>query len=70
MPFGLTHTLVAFMDLVNGVFRSYFDKFVVVFIDDILLYSKDKDERTTYLRMVLQTLREDQLYGKLEKCEL
>jgi len=57
------------MDLVNRVFRPYLDKFVVMFIDDILIYSKDKEEHANHLRMVLQTLREHQLYGKLKKCE-
>ena len=47
-----------FMDLMNRVFRTYLDKFVMVFIDDILIYSKDKDEHADHLRMVLQTLRE------------
>jgi len=53
MPFGLTNTPTAFMDLMNWVFRPYLDKFVVVFIDDILVYSTDKDEHTTHLRVVL-----------------
>jgi len=69
MSFGLTNTLTAFMDLINRVFRPYLDKFVVVFIDDILLYSKDIYEHADHLRMVLQTLREHQLYDKLKKCE-
>ena len=58
MPFGFTNAPVAFMDLMNRVFRPYLDKFVVVFIDDILIYSKDRDEHADHLRMVLQTLRE------------
>jgi len=53
----------------NRVFRPYLDKFVVVFIDNILIYSKDKDEHADHLSMVLQTLREHQLYGKLKKCK-
>ena len=53
----------------NRVFRPYLDKFVVVFIDDVLVSSKDRDEHTTYLKTVLQTLRKHQLYGKLKKCE-
>ena len=69
MPFGLTNAPAAFMDLMNRVFRPYLGKFVVVFIDDILIYSKDRDEHADHLRMVLQTLREHQLYGKLKKCE-
>ena len=69
MPFGLTNPPVAFMDLMNQVFRPYLDKFVVVFIDDILVYSRDKEEHAQHLRIVLQTLREHQLYAKLKKCE-
>jgi len=69
MPFGLTNAPTAFMDLMNRVFRPYLDKFVVVFIDDILIYSKDREEHADHLRMVLQTLREHQLDGKLKKCE-
>jgi len=53
MPFGFTNAPVAFMDLMNRVFRPYLDKFVVVFIDDILIYSKDRDEHADHLRMVL-----------------
>ena len=68
MPFGLTNAPAAFMDLMNRVFKPYLDKFIVVFIDDILIYSKDREEHANHLRMVLQTLREHQLYGKLKKC--
>ena len=53
MPFGLTNAPVAFMDMMNRVFRPYLDKFMEVFIDDILLYSRDQDEHTTYWRIVL-----------------
>ena len=69
IPFGLTNAPVAFMDLMNRVFRSYADQFVVVFIDDILVYSKDREDHDTHLRVVLQTLRKEQLYAKLSKCE-
>jgi len=69
MPFDLTNAPAAFMDLMNRVFKPYLDKFVVVFIDDILIYSNDKEEHANQLRTVLQTLREHQLYGKLKKCE-
>ena len=69
MLFSLTNAPVAFVDLINRVYRPYLDKFVVVFIDDILIYSKDKEEHADQLRIVLQTLREHQLYGKLKKCE-
>jgi len=69
MPFGLTNVLIAFMDLMNRVLRPYLDKFVVVFIDNILVYFKDRDERITYVRTLLQTSRGHQLYCKLRKCE-
>jgi len=58
MSFGLTNAPEAFMDLINRVFRPYLSKFIVVFIDDILIYSKDRKEHAYHLRMVLQTLRE------------
>ena len=64
MYIGLTNAPTAFMDLMNHVFRPYVDQFVVVFIDDILLYSKDRDNHNTHLRVVLETLRKEQLYTK------
>jgi len=67
MSFSLTNTSAAFMDFMNKVFKPYLDKFVVVFIDNILIYSKDMAEHANHLRMVLQNLREHQLYGKLKK---
>ena len=69
MPFGLTNAPTTFMDLMNHVFRSYVDQFVVVFIDDILVYSKDQENHDTHLRVVLETLRREILYVKLSKCE-
>ena len=69
MSFGLTNTPAAFMDLMNRVFRPYVDQFVVVFIDDILVYSKSMEEHMYHLRTVLQTLREHQLYAKFSKCD-
>ena len=69
MSFGLTNAPAAFMDLMNRVFQSYVDQFFVVFIDDILVYSKDREDHDTYLRVVLETLRKEQLYAKLSKCE-
>ena len=69
MPFGLTNAPVAFMDLVNRVFRPYVDQFIVVFIDDILVYSKDRENHDMHLRVVLETLRKEMLYAKLSKCE-
>ena len=69
MPFGLTNAPTAFMDLMNWVLLPYLDQFVVVFIDDILVYSKDEQEHEHHLRIVLQTLREKQYYAKLSKCD-
>ena len=69
IPFRLTNVPAAFMDLMNHVFRSYVDQFFVVFIDDILVYSKDRENHDTHLRVVLETLRKEQLYMKLSKCE-
>jgi hypothetical protein len=56
------------MCLMNGIFRNYLDKFVIVFLDDILIYSKSEEEHEEHLRLVLQVLREHQLYAKLSKC--
>ena len=69
MPFGLTNAPATFMDLMNRVFHLYLDQFVVVFIDDILVYSNDAQEHENHLRIVLQTLRENQLFAKLSKCD-
>ena len=69
MPFGLTNAPAVFMDLMNRVFRPYVDQFVVVFIDDIVVYSKDAREHEQHLRVVLETLREKTLYAKLSKCD-
>ncbi|KAL5746198.1 hypothetical protein ACOSP7_027344 [Xanthoceras sorbifolium] len=69
MPFGLTNAPAAFMDLMNRIFRPYLDQFVVVFLDDILVYSQTAEDHDRHLRVVLQILREKQLYGKLSKCE-
>ncbi|XP_050238154.1 uncharacterized protein LOC126687641 [Mercurialis annua] len=69
MPFGLTNAPAAFMDLMNRVFKPYRDSFVIVFIDDILVYSRSEEEHAEHLRLVLQTLREKQLYAKFSKCE-
>ena len=69
MPFGLTNAPVAFMDLMNRVFRPYVDQFVVLFIDDILVYLKDQENHDTQLRVVLETLKKERLYEKLSKCE-
>ena len=69
MLFGLTNAPGVFTDLMNQVFRPYVDQFVVVFIDDILVYSKDREDHDTHLRVVMETLRKEQLYAKLSKCE-
>ena len=69
MPFGLTKAPAAFIDLMNRVFQPYLDRFVIVFIDDILVYSGSSEEHSEHLRIVLQTLRERQLYAKLSKCQ-
>eukprot|EP00253_Pinus_taeda_P029921 PITA_29921 len=68
VPFGLTNAPAVFMNLMNNVFRKYLDQFVQVFLDDILIYSKNKKEHEDHLRIVLSCLRERQLYGKLSKC--
>ena len=69
MPFGLMNAPTVFMALMNKVFQPYLDKFVIIFIDDILVYSRDEEEHANHLRLVLQTLREKQLYAKFNKCE-
>jgi len=69
MPFGVTNDPSLFMDYMNRIFCPLLDKFVVVFIDDILIYSRTKEEHGEHLRLVLEILREQQLYGKLSKCE-
>jgi hypothetical protein len=68
VSFRLTNAPVVFMCLMNDIFRNYLDKFVIVFMDDILIYSKSKEEHEHHLRLVLQVLREHQLYAKLSKC--
>jgi hypothetical protein len=69
MSFGLTNALAYFMYLMNKVFMEYLDKFVVVFIDDILVYSRIEEEHEEHLHLALQKLREHRLYAKLSKCE-
>jgi hypothetical protein len=69
MSFGLTNAPAYFMYLTNKVFMEYLDKFVVIFIDDILIFSKMEEEHEKYLRMVLEKLRSNQLYAKFSKCE-
>jgi len=69
MPFGLTNAPAAFMDLMNRVFKPYLDNFAVVFIDDILIYSRTLDEHTHHLRIALDVLRRNELDAKFSKCE-
>ena len=69
MPLGLTNAPAVFMDLMNRVFSPYLDKFVIVFIDDILVYSGNLEEHAEHLRRVLQILRERQLYATFSKCQ-
>nr|GFB12067.1 putative reverse transcriptase domain-containing protein [Tanacetum cinerariifolium] len=69
MPFGLTNAPAVFIDLMNRVFHEYLDKFVIVFIDDILVYSKTKEEHEDHLRIVLEILRQKKLYAKFSKCD-
>ena len=69
MPFGLTNALATFIDLMHRVFHPYLDRFVVVFVNDILIYSQSEEEYEDHLRIVLHALRDHQLYAKFSKCE-
>jgi hypothetical protein len=68
VPFGLTNAPATFMFLMNNVLSKFLDKFVLVFIDDILIYSKNREDHEEHLRLILQVLRKHQLYAKLSKC--
>ena len=70
MPFGLTNAPAVFMDLMNRMCKPYLDKFVIVFIDDILIYSKSKSAHEQHLRQILGLLKDEKLYAKFSKCEL
>ena len=69
MPFGLTNALVDFMELMHRVFQPYLDQFVVVFVGDILIYSQSEKEHEDHLKIVLQALKDHQLYAKFSKCK-
>nr|GEX59236.1 retrotransposon protein, putative, Ty3-gypsy subclass [Tanacetum cinerariifolium] len=69
MPFGLTNAPAAFMNLINRVCKPYLDRFVIVFIDDILIYSKNRKEHEGHLKLILKLLKEEELYAKFSKCE-
>ncbi|GJV00051.1 reverse transcriptase domain-containing protein [Tanacetum coccineum] len=69
MPFGLTNAPAVFMDLINRVCKPYLDKFVIVFIDDILIYSRNEKEHEEHLKTILELLKKEELYAKFSKCE-
>nr|GEW27040.1 putative reverse transcriptase domain-containing protein [Tanacetum cinerariifolium] len=68
MPFGLTNAPAVFMDLMNRMYKPYLDTFVIVFIDDILIYSRNKEEHANHLRIILELLKKEKLYAKFSKC--
>jgi hypothetical protein len=69
MPFGLTNAPTIFQHLMNDIFREYMDKFVMVYLDDILIFSKNQEDHDKHVRLVFAKLREHGLYAKLEKCQ-
>ncbi|GJU88448.1 putative reverse transcriptase domain-containing protein [Tanacetum coccineum] len=69
MPFGLTNAPEVFVDLMNRICKPYLDRFVIVFIDDILIYSKSRKEHEGYLKLIMRLLKKEELYAKFSKCE-
>ena len=69
MPFGLTNASATFMSLMNTIFHAYLGKFIIVFVDDILVYSNNEEDHVKHLFITLQVLRENQLFAKLSKCD-
>ncbi|GJV68865.1 putative reverse transcriptase domain-containing protein [Tanacetum coccineum] len=69
MPFGLTNALDVFMEFMNRVCKPYLNKFVIVFIDDILVYSKDEEEHEKHLKIIFELLKKERLYAKFSKCD-
>ncbi|GKD47822.1 putative reverse transcriptase domain-containing protein [Tanacetum coccineum] len=69
MPFGLTNVPAVFMDLMNHVCKPCLDKFVILFIDDILIYSRNKEEYADHLRIILELFKNEELYAKFSKCD-
>ncbi|GJY64291.1 putative reverse transcriptase domain-containing protein, partial [Tanacetum coccineum] len=69
MPFGLTNAPAVFIELINHVCKPYMDKFVIVFIDDILIHSRNKEEHANHLRIILELLKKEKLYAKFSKCD-
>ena len=70
MPFGLTNAPATFMTMMNNVFHQYLDKFVIIYLDDVLIYSRTKAEHLQHLELVLKVLRQHKLYAKMAKCDI
>jgi hypothetical protein len=69
MPFGLTNAPAVFLDLMNRVCKPYLEKFVIIFIEDILIYSRSQEEHAKHLKLILELLKNEKLYAKFSKCE-
>ena len=69
LPFGLTNGPTKFMNLLNSIYQEYLDKFVLIFLNDILIYSKNEEEHNYHLRLALEVFKRNKLYGKLSKCD-